>query len=426
MDFFNDLQQYFATMTQQESLFFWVTALVIFIFAFLLGLLIRGGAVKRYKKQMILADRERSDYETQYIAAQEKKKALEKEVEQLSKEKVAALDEVSRLRQSLEDQPTADADWESREAEYQEEIQLLQLEINQLREQSDSAPGVVVDAPATTDEQLHAYLQATDARLAAVDAKLAEMDQENARLEAEVQELRDTGSAVSDPTVDRPFGTPHVPVVGTPTVETDEDGEPLVIRADGTEPGVRTDKAGSTEIIVDTTPNIHVPVLLPDDGDRDDLQAIKNIGPFLEKKLNEAGVFSYAQIAEWSDEDIVTFTEKIAYLPGRIKTDDWVGQAKRLRGKLPQEKEETTSSPTDLKAVEGVGPKIESVLKSAGIDTLADLATTTPDRLREVLAEAGSRFKSHDPSTWPIQAELANNQQWTELAALQDKLKGGR
>lgn len=88
---------------------------------------------------------------------------------------------------------------------------------------------------------------------------------------------------------------------------------------------------------------------------------------------------------------------------------------------------ETTSLPAgvtenDLKIVEGIGPKIESLLVNAGIDTWKDLGQSSVGALRTVLANAGDGFHMHDPSTWPQQAKLAHEGKWNELGELQDVL----
>ena len=80
----------------------------------------------------------------------------------------------------------------------------------------------------------------------------------------------------------------------------------------------------------------------------------------------------------------------------------------------------------DLKIVEGVGPKIEELLKEAGIDTWAKLADASEEVLREVLSNAGPRYQMHDPGTWAAQAKFAVNGQWEELKEYQDMLIGGR
>lgn len=80
----------------------------------------------------------------------------------------------------------------------------------------------------------------------------------------------------------------------------------------------------------------------------------------------------------------------------------------------------------DLKKIEGIGPKIASILNEAGITTFAALAGSEADKVREILAAAGNRYKAHDPTTWPRQAQLAADGAWDELKALQDDLKGGK
>ncbi len=78
----------------------------------------------------------------------------------------------------------------------------------------------------------------------------------------------------------------------------------------------------------------------------------------------------------------------------------------------------------DLEIIEGIGPKIASVLREAGITSFARLAQTTPDELREILKTARVRLAA--PESWPQQARLAAEGRWEELRAYQDQLKGGR
>ena len=62
----------------------------------------------------------------------------------------------------------------------------------------------------------------------------------------------------------------------------------------------------------------------------DDLTRIKGLGPTLSATLNGAGVTSFAQIAAWSDADIDRIDAQLGRFQGRIRRDDWVGQAKLL------------------------------------------------------------------------------------------------
>ncbi|MGR3809841.1 DUF4332 domain-containing protein [Jiulongibacter sp. NS-SX5] len=85
-----------------------------------------------------------------------------------------------------------------------------------------------------------------------------------------------------------------------------------------------------------------------------------------------------------------------------------------------------TSKGDDLKKIEGIGPKIAELLANAGVDTFAKLADAKVEDLSNILSEAGSRYASHNPATWPEQSALASAGKWDELKELQDKLNGGR
>jgi predicted flap endonuclease-1-like 5' DNA nuclease len=86
--------------------------------------------------------------------------------------------------------------------------------------------------------------------------------------------------------------------------------------------------------------------------------------------------------------------------------------------------EVTPAAPDDLTKIEGIGLKISSWLKEAGIITFAQLAATPPEKLEEILLNAGHRITN--PGTWPEQAALAAAGKWAEFETLQDNLHGGR
>lgn len=64
------------------------------------------------------------------------------------------------------------------------------------------------------------------------------------------------------------------------------------------------------------------------EGDGDDLKIINGIGPVAEKQLNEQGITSYAQVANFSDGDIVRIDEAMPFSAAQIET--WRDQAKDL------------------------------------------------------------------------------------------------
>ncbi len=79
----------------------------------------------------------------------------------------------------------------------------------------------------------------------------------------------------------------------------------------------------------------------------------------------------------------------------------------------------------DLRKIEGIGPKIAEKLNDAGIVSFSDLAKTEVAKLQEVLDAAGSRYAIHNPSTWPMQADLAAQDKWDDLKTLQDNIENG-
>lgn len=64
-------------------------------------------------------------------------------------------------------------------------------------------------------------------------------------------------------------------------------------------------------------------------SEKDDLTRLKGIGPVIQDRLNEHGIYSFRQIAAWSDADIERIGEAISF-PGRIQREDWQGQAREI------------------------------------------------------------------------------------------------
>jgi predicted flap endonuclease-1-like 5' DNA nuclease len=91
---------------------------------------------------------------------------------------------------------------------------------------------------------------------------------------------------------------------------------------------------------------------------------------------------------------------------------------------IPVPEKPQPTPPDDLKRIEGIGPKIASLLQNAGIATFAQLSATSVEQLREILDAVNLRIA--DPSTWPEQAALAAAGDREGLVSLQSELKGGR
>ncbi|RTZ98292.1 MAG: hypothetical protein DSY90_04705 [Deltaproteobacteria bacterium] len=85
----------------------------------------------------------------------------------------------------------------------------------------------------------------------------------------------------------------------------------------------------------------------------------------------------------------------------------------------------TIKKENDFTVIEGIGPKISSLIHQAGIHTFKELSETDPSFIQELLDKAGPNFRLANPGTWPDQANLAANNRWAALKALQDILDGG-
>ena len=65
-------------------------------------------------------------------------------------------------------------------------------------------------------------------------------------------------------------------------------------------------------------------------AEKDDLKKIQGVGPFIEEKLNDLGIYTFEQLSQLDESTIPTLTTAIEFFPGRIERDEWVNQADRL------------------------------------------------------------------------------------------------
>ena len=70
----------------------------------------------------------------------------------------------------------------------------------------------------------------------------------------------------------------------------------------------------------------------PREGKGDDLKKLSGVGPKIEAKLNEMGIWHYDQIASWTDAEVAWVDAQLKF-KGRIARDGWIAQARDLSGK---------------------------------------------------------------------------------------------
>ncbi|HDR51526.1 MAG TPA: 50S ribosomal protein L27 [Mariniphaga anaerophila] len=128
---------------------------------------------------------------------------------------------------------------------------------------------------------------------------------------------------------------------------------------------------------------------------------------FQKKRKNR----SYISVEPVVDVDVAVAEAPAPVAEEKPKAKAEPAKAEKVAAEVKEEVSETKVEKTetdDLKKIEGVGPKLAEVLNAAGINTYAELAASSVEKINEILAEAGSRYASKDPAPWIEQAkELA-------------------
>ena len=186
---------------------------------------------------------------------------------------------------------------------------------------------------------------------------------------------------------------------------------------------------------------------------KDNLEIIEGVGPKMSELLKENNVNDWASLAAMSPKEIKEVLNKYGDRYRIIDPKSWPLQAELANQNqwnqliAHQESEGGKSGKKgssklskmlikygytmkwkqdELKAIEGIGPKIASLLNEAGINTWDQLANTKPEHIKAILAKAGKRYALATPDSWPSQAKLAADGNFGGLEQLQAQLKGGK
>lgn len=275
------------------------------------------------------------------------------------------------------------------QAAMREQLESQQAEITRLQEQMAPLIGLplAVAAREAERDRLAARLQARDREVTDLQAAVEQLSARENQLQQELDALRDpvppTSSGVSAPSVQPAADGAMIGAVpgeasdGKPGSRDDgtaaeKAGDKPVAMLSGTDASSSTDlppkkkkkkkkeqrnaekklRAADRSLLRDGPPGLdtdapgyHNKPVADDDNQQpgselspprqfdgapntiDNLKEIKGIGPVLEQRLNQLGVFQFRQIAAWKEQDIAYFDEHLAEFRGRIRRDDWVGGA---------------------------------------------------------------------------------------------------
>ena len=108
---------------------------------------------------------------------------------------------------------------------------------------------------------------------------------------------------------------------------------------------------------------------------------------------------------------------------------DWQGLMKYNSGarspattRRPSRRRPRPAAPDDLTQLNGIGPRISSILSDGGVTTYAELEHTDPSDLRKIIAQSGALPPS-SLDTWPTQASYAVRGDWQGLASYNNSHK---
>ena len=233
-------------------------------------------------------------------------------------------------------------------------LEVSMQELNQLQSDISSSEGASSDLQEkdTRIRKLELELENWQNRLPPLIEKFRQRNEDAERLEADlaaaetrIAELEMTSDSVQ--TRIEPVSDPDTLTDGR-DASNDPIEEDLINDVLEAEVEVETQEDPATEIEVqeesESEPELDAdedddedededddPVDEPINGARDKLQAIKGIGPAIEKTLNEMGIFRFQQIADMSEYDIDRIAKRLKGLRSRIYREDWIGQARDLR-----------------------------------------------------------------------------------------------
>jgi len=132
--------------------------------------------------------------------------------------------------------------------------------------------------------------------------------------------------------------------------------------------------------------------------------------------------FSKQEAAAYEQHGDKAHHEEAKLTPETVVEPEGASEPEEAEGTLGTEA--VSPALDDLKKIEGIGPRVASLLNDSGIVTFAQLAEIPVDKLIEILET--NKLQMMDPTSWPQQAKLAADADWGALEKLQGDLKAGR
>jgi len=331
----------FTAIDTEDSIAIMVFLGVSFLLGLLFGAWSRAGKINRLKKELAQKEADLKSLRTQYdlLVEQFEKKEEDLKVSEARADEMS--EDITRLTNERMHYQT-----ELRSA--REQLERLQEEnlnyANQLSGIGEGGvtidPNTVVDTNEGNGNGLNDSSTVVDEvqndRLSLIEEKLEKLVLENANLKEEMSNLEKTALSSNPVIVDEGLGgvdietdedvldLSNVPVDEVPDTFDKELLEEDFGEMSPQERGERA-KAKIGELLGTKIPKAAI-------SEKDDLKKLEGIGPFIEMKLNDIGIYTFEQVSMLNEEAIGLITDAIQFFPGRIEKDDWVGQAASYMG----------------------------------------------------------------------------------------------
>ena len=159
---------------------------------------------------------------------------------------------------------------------------------------------------------------------------------------------------------------------------------------------------------------------------RDDLTRIQGITEEAQRALNRSGYYRFSDLRNANKKQLKRVLAENDLKFTASQTKSWIVQSGSLvsQEESNEQSVQQSSQRDDLTKIRGIGKATSNLLSRSGITSYRDLYEVEPQRLRQLLDQAGRKFKLIDPSSWSRQAELAMSADWDGLERWQSESAG--
>ncbi len=359
-----------------------------------------------------------TDWEAKYQAEIAQRTRYQEEIQAYETELAQRGDRLNALdgqhRQALSAQATA----EQRAAELSAQIETLRLQISEgearAKAEADarSAAEQRLTALETERDSLRAQLDAWEGRVSSETSARAVADQQANDLRSELDKLRMEIGGLSKrvtliPTLESNLSSWEQRYQGEVQLRTRLDD--TVRERDSQIVALRERIASlETEHTTRTAALQSQLELFGTQTKADNLEDINGIGKVFARKLNDAGVMTFEDLARTPIETIREIIQPKAWQ--KVELEAWVAEAAdRAGGLTPARAGGLTPAPVatptrsdPLEDINGIGEVFARKLSAAGILTFAQLAETSPERIRDIIDP--EEWQRIDPEAWVSEA----------------------